>query len=464
MKQTIRNRWCSVLLAGCLALSLTACGGSGDEPQGEGGSPGAAAETPAGDSQGEVGGGSGLTQNAEGFYEIDSAEDFAAYAQLLKDSALQAWEEKDADHRLDQSAVLLADIDVSEVLSPDSDLLPLGGPYPMEADGEEELVQASFRGEFDGGGHTISGLQVDTTGRGQAAGLFGQLSSSDGNAGDVASIHDLTIADSSFTGDGYVGAFVGIFRNYSVLENCVTAETVTVASPEGRAGGVAGCAEGDETLLLRCANYGTVSGEEAGGIAGIAGGYSYLVQCENYGTVTGDDAAGILAVHSGSSYYDGLVIGCVNYGTVTASDGGSAFGIVAENGSTLRYNVNAGLVDGGESGEAFAIGKRDGDIACCGNIGTVTCSDPYVYQFVCSWELGTYPELSAEGLAKVYGWTKAETELTPVEASSAADGSLTSALQANDSYGYWTQGDAFPVWDGQGGLEEYDWLQEQLGL
>ena len=74
------------------------------------------------------------------------------------------------------------------------------------------------------------------------------------------------------------------------------------------------------------------------------------------------------------------------------------------------------------------------------------------------------PMETAAGLAKVYGWTMAETELTPVEASSAADGSLTSALQANDSYGYWTQGDAFPVWDGQGGLEEYDWLRDQLGL
>ncbi len=464
MKHMGGRKWWGLLLAGCLAFGLTACGGDDPEPAGNGGA-GAAEETEAGaagGSQGEAGG--GLVQNAEGFYEIHTAEDFAAYAQMLKDTVITAVEEKDPDSRLDQSAVLMADIHVADAISPDSGLLPLGGPYPMEEDGEEKMVQASFVGEFDGGGHTLSGLQVDVTGRGQSAGLFYQLAGYSGDSGAAARIHDLTIADSRFAGGRYVGAFVGLCRNYSILENCVTAESVTVTAEEGSAGGVAGYAEGDESLLLRCVNNGTVSGKWAGGVAGGAGGYSYLVQCDNHGAVTGPDAAGVIAEHSGSSYYDGLVIGCVNYGTVTAADGGTASGIIGENGSTVRYCVNAGLVDGGADGEAFGVGRNDGDLDGCGNIGTVSCQNPYVYQYDYSWELGTYEGLAEEEMAQMRGWTGGvNSELTPMEVSSATDGALTAALQTNEAYGAWTQGEAFPVWDGQGGLEEYQWLQENMG-
>ena len=457
----LKKKWPALLLIVCLVVCLAACSGNPEpapeegaavaqsEPEESAAAEEGAEETPS------------LSQNEAGVYEIDSAADFVAFAQLLKEETLAGI----GEGRLMHDAALTADIDLSEAIAQDSDLLPLGGPYMVEIDGEERQMQAAFCGEFNGNGHTISGIQLDTSERGDA-GLFSLVYNWDDTP--QTKIHDLTIADSSFMGLRYAGAFAGTASRNAILENCVTAESVSVTTTEGAAGGIVGYASDGDLLLRACENYGTISGEWAGGIAGAAESYSYLVQCNNYGVVTGENAAGIIARHAGSSYYDGLVLAFINYGTVKAEEGGLACGIVAANGSTLRYCVNAGLVDGGETGEAYAVGKKDGSMYCSGNIGTVSSSNPYVYQYGFSWDLGTYEGLSEEALAGVQGYTgKAlmgvDIEFTPLPVSAAADGSLTAVLQGNGEYGYWQQGnEGFPVWDEQGGLDDYPWLQELL--
>ena len=75
-----------------------------------------------------------------------------AFAQLLKEETLAGI----GEGRLMHDAALTADIDLSEAIAQDSDLLPLGGPYMVEIDGEERQMQAAFCGEFNGNGHTIS--------------------------------------------------------------------------------------------------------------------------------------------------------------------------------------------------------------------------------------------------------------------------------------------------------------------
>ena len=51
-----------------------------------------------------------------------------------------------------------------------------------------------------------------------------------------------------------------------------------------------------------------------------------------------------------------------------------------------------------------------------------------------------------------------EVEVTPAKVSDAADGTLLKMLQdigSEHGYGGWKQGEQFPVWDGESGLEEY---------
>ena len=158
------------------------------------------------------------------------------------------------------------------------------------------------------------------------------------------------------------------------------------------------------------------------------------------------------------------MIGCVNYGEVQSA--GTACGIVCTNGSTLRYCVNAGRVEGKD---AFAISEKDGSIYSCGNIGTVSAADPYIYRFGYSWDLGTYEGFSEEEVSENRGYTGEalmgkDIEVIPMDPSAAADGSLTAILQEMEDYGAWTQGDGFPVWDGNGGVEKYERICEVLEI
>ena len=451
------KKWICLALAACLAAGLTACGGAketADDTKAE--QTGTAAEEKKEDETGV----SDISQNADGFIEIHSAEDFVRFAELFREEAINS-----SDRRVNLNAVLMADIDLSDAIPADSTLLPLGGEYSVEKDGKESTVWASFAGEFDGNGHTISGIHLDVTDRGRSAGLFHTVYTWDDPA---VSIHDLTIADSSFSGNAnYMGAFAGSASTNTLFENCTVAETVTVESSgeSSRTGGIAGYAEEGGNLFYHCMNYGTVTGSDPGGILGGAGSDTCLVQCDNYGSVTGErSAAGIINRHDGSSGYAGIVIGCVNYGEVQSA--GTACGIVCTNGSTLRSCVNAGRVEGTD---AFAIGEKDGSIYACGNIGTVASDDLYIYRFGYSWDLGTYEGFSEEEVSENRGYTGEalmgkDIEVIPMDPSAAADGSLTAILQEMEDYGAWTQGDGFPVWDGTGGVEKYERICEVLEI
>ena len=156
------KKWICLALAACLAAGLTACGGAketADDTKTE------QTETAAEEKKEEETGVSDISQNADGFIEIHSAKDFVRFAELFKEEAINS-----GDRRVNLNAVLMADIDLSDAIPADSTLLPLGGEYSVEKDGKESTVWASFAGEFDGNGHTISGIHLDVTG--WASGLF----------------------------------------------------------------------------------------------------------------------------------------------------------------------------------------------------------------------------------------------------------------------------------------------------
>ena len=143
-----------------------------------------------------------------------------------------------------------------------------------------------YEGTFDGGGHTISGLNV--TGKFRCASLFGAVKG--------GTIKNLTVAGNvshnyNFTGlDCHVGGIVGSALDAATIENCSNNCSVTGGSGDF-IGGIAG-SNIDNARIIDCYNVGTITGtfNGTGGVTGINMGT--ISNCYNVGTVKGSHAVG----------------------------------------------------------------------------------------------------------------------------------------------------------------------------
>lgn len=216
-----------------------------------------------------------------------------------------------------------------------------------------------FGGDFDGGGHTISGLNV--SGSDAPAGLFGTIAVS-------GTVHDLTVVGSvapSGSGEG-VGGIAGVNRGR--VENCSFTGTVR---GERAVGGIAGVNEAAGTLL-RCESGGGVfGGGMTGGVAGEN--HGVLSGCVNrafVNTAASDPGLNLdalelnpvsglngllnpgavnITVDSGgiAGFSDGELLGCVNRGSVGYQHVGyNVGGIAGRSSGHIASCVNYGSVDG----------------------------------------------------------------------------------------------------------------------
>ena len=164
-----------------------------------------------------------------------------------------------------------------------------------------------YFGTFDGGGHTISGLNANAT----VSGLFGYTKN--------AAIKNLTVAGSVgggsclTAGGGIVGYAVG-----GTIENCGNLCGVTVpgSSPGG---GIVGFAS--DLTIIGCYNAGLVhkgDGSRGGGIVGV-GTKVKIYDCYNVGKVEGfrGRRGGIVGEASGPVF----VYNCYNAGNVIEAGG-----------------------------------------------------------------------------------------------------------------------------------------------
>ena len=142
--------------------------------------------------------------------------------------------------------------------------------------------QIYYEGTFDGGGHTISGLNV--TGKFRYVSLFGAVKG--------GTIKNLTVAGNVShnyysTGlDCHVGGIVGGALDAATIENCSNNCSVTGGSGDF-IGGIAG-SNIDNARIIDCYNVGTISG--TGGVTGLNMGT--ISNCYNVGTVKGNYAVG----------------------------------------------------------------------------------------------------------------------------------------------------------------------------
>jgi filamentous hemagglutinin family protein len=205
---------------------------------------------------------------------------------------------------------------------------------------------APFTGALNGAGYVISGLTVAKTGT--YAGLIGAL-------GPGGSVSNLTLADESISGAGYVGGLVG--DNFGTLTADSTSGSV---SGPGGVGGVVGVNEGGASITGAASSVAvTGTGDDVGGIAGAS--FSAIVNSASSGSVMGANHVGGLV-----GYNSAAVTGSWSSGAVTGTD--YVGGLVGLNYGAITNSTTAGPVNGstyvgGLVGWNTSYGTLNGDVA-----------------------------------------------------------------------------------------------------
>ena len=163
---------------------------------------------------------------------------------------------------------------------------------------------SAFNGTFDGNGHIVSGLYIES---GSSVGFFGAVSG--------ATIKNLVVRG-SVTGVSNVAGVVGNLTAGQVI-NCGNEATV---SGDSNVGGVVGAVNGESTVS-GCYNKGAVSGTRGyiGGVTGQHWKAGTVQNCYNVGTVSGPaTVGGVVGGHKAASP---VVENCYNAGEVVDSEG-----------------------------------------------------------------------------------------------------------------------------------------------
>ena len=231
----------------------------------------------------------GYTIESNGSYTVYNADGLMNVAELVNGG------------KTDINITLTADIDLTG-----KDWTPIGTDYDN-----------SYKGTFDGGGHTITGLTFTTND--EFAGLFGWLN----RAGTVKNVvmEGVQITSNQIYG-GSIGGVVG--SGWGTIENCSVSGSV---SGTVYVGGVVGVQIGGS--ITGCSSSATVKGTvDVGGVAGQTNSSATLTACYATGNVTIEIApkkniagGGLVGMNAGSS-----LLACYATGNVTST--GSSTGYV----------------------------------------------------------------------------------------------------------------------------------------
>ena len=231
----------------------------------------------------------GYTIESNGSYTVTSADGLMNVAKLVNGG------------KSDINITLTADIDLTG-----KDWTPIGTDYDN-----------SYKGTFDGGGHTITGLTFTTND--EYAGLFGWLN----RAGTVKNVvmEGVQITSNQIDG-GSIGGVVGC--SWGTIENCSVSGSV---SGTVYVGGVVGVQIGGS--ITGCSSSATVKGTvDVGGVAGQTNSSATLTACYATGNVIIEinpkkNIAGgsLVGMNAGSS-----LLACYATGNVTST--GSSTGYV----------------------------------------------------------------------------------------------------------------------------------------
>ena len=217
----------------------------------------------------------------------------------------------------------------------------------------------SYKGTFDGGGHTITGLTFTTND--EYAGLFGWLN----RAGTVKNVvmEGVQITSNQIYG-GSIGGVVGY--SWGTIENCSVSGSV---SGTVYVGGVVGAQIGGS--ITGCSSSATVKGTvDVGGVAGQTNSSATLTACYATGNVTieinpAKNIAGgsLVGMNAGSS-----LLACYATGNVTSTGSSTGYmhigGFLGNNYTTVtacywKNNHEQGI---GYNRESTKATKVDGSV------------------------------------------------------------------------------------------------------
>ena len=263
----------------------------------------------------------------DGSYTVTSADGLMNVAELVNGG------------KSDINITLDTDIDLTG-----KDWTPIGTDYDN-----------SYKGTFDGGGHTITGLTFTTND--EYAGLFGWLN----RAGTVKNVvmEGVQITSNQIYG-GSIGGVVG--SSWGTIENCSVSGSI---SGTVYVGGVVGVQIGGS--ITGCSSSATVKGMvDVGGVAGQTNSSATLTACYATGNVTLEIApkkniagGGLVGMNAGSS-----LLACYATGNVTSTGSSTGYvhigGFLGNNYTTVtacywKNNHEQGIGYNKESTEATEV-------------------------------------------------------------------------------------------------------------
>ena len=205
-------------------------------------------------------------------------------------------------------------------------------------------VKDFFAGTFDGCGHTISGLNVQSSTANQ--GLFAAINQ--------ATIRSLNVSGVVSCGTkNYIGGIVGKVQT-GTIENCSFSGSVT----GGYTGGIAGGLNSNNVTISGCVNAADVTGTTAGGILGYWKNTAAIRDCYNTGSVTGSAKAGGIV----GQLQKGSIENCYSTGVVggTAAQFGGIFAFSSATVENCYYTLPETEVLGGTAAAATQITSPEG--------------------------------------------------------------------------------------------------------
>ena len=209
-----------------------------------------------------------------------------------------------------------------------------------------------FKGTFNGNGHTISHVIIQSTLN--FIGLFGWLESG-------GSISGLTLGEgSSIAGWNRVGGIVG--QCGGAINGCNIVEGVTISANKTFVGGIVGdCVGGN---VSNCQNRADISSNTiaCGGIVGIVSSGGEVLQCSNYGSVQASENCGGIV---GRLVDCSMVTECINEGSISGNEkvGGIVGFIDNQNGNCFCSVSNCLNLGGVSASNSNYLGSISGNMS-----------------------------------------------------------------------------------------------------
>jgi hypothetical protein len=281
-----------------------------------------------------------LTVSAEAQYNGGTGEPNDPY-QIATAEDLMLLGETPDDY--DKHFILTNDIDLDPNL-PDRTVFDRAVIAPDTDNSQGDFQGSVFSGIFDGNGHIISNLTIDTAGVAKDyLALFGEI------RGENAEVKNISVVNHKIiSGDGYPefsGGLIG--RNFNgSISNCCAIGSITGGDSAENFGGL--CGHNDFGTISNCYAAGSVTGNSCDYLGGLCGeSFGNIINCYATTTVVGEGESWNLGGLCGGN--TGTISNCYAKGSVISNNNDSVYlgGLCGENSGLISNCYAAGVVDVG---------------------------------------------------------------------------------------------------------------------